>query len=146
MCIRDRVSSAVRHGRSLSLAIVDIDHFKRVNDRHGHLAGDAVLASVAAQLQGIARAGDTVARIGGEEFAWIMPETPTPVAFNVADRVRAAVDASVYGDTANLTISVGIAQLGDALTADALYLRAEAALYDAKRGGRNRTVRHTLSG
>ena len=75
-----------------------------------------------------------------------MPETPTPVAFSVADRVRAAVDASVYGDTTNLTISVGVAQLGDALTADALYLRADAALYDAKRGGRNRTVRHTLTG
>jgi diguanylate cyclase (GGDEF)-like protein len=145
-CLAAEVSSAVRHERSLSLAIVDIDHFKRVNDRHGHLAGDAVLASVAAQLQGIARSGDTVARIGGEEFAWIMPETPTPVAFNVADRVRAAVDASVYGDTTNLTISVGIAQLGDALTADALYIRADAALYDAKRGGRNRTVGHTLTG
>ena len=145
-CLAAEVSSSIRHGRSLSLAIVDIDHFKRVNDRHGHLAGDAVLASVAAQLQGIARGGDTVARIGGEEFAWIMPETPTPVAFNVADRVRAAVDASVYGDTTNLTISVGVAQLGDALTADALYVRADAALYDAKRGGRNRTVRHMLTG
>ena len=69
-----------------------------------------------------------------------------PIAFNVADRFRAAVDASVYGDTKDLTISVGIAQLGDALTADALYLRADAALYDAKRGGRNRMVRHTLTG
>ncbi len=88
------VSRAIRHGRALALAIIDIDHFKRVNDRHGHLAGDAVLSDVARQLSALARDGDIVARIGGEEFAWIMPETPSPVAFDVADRVRAAVAAT----------------------------------------------------
>jgi diguanylate cyclase (GGDEF)-like protein len=136
------VSRAVRHGRSLALAIIDIDHFKRVNDRRGHLAGDGVLTDVAAQLNNLARGGDTVARIGGEEFAWIMPETMFPVAFDVADRVRAAIAATDYEDAAGLTISVGIAELGDAVTGDALYARADTALFHAKRAGRNRTVRH----
>jgi len=134
------VSRAIRHGRALSLAIIDIDHFKRVNDRHGHLAGDAVLTDVAGQLSALARDGDTVARIGGEEFAWIMPETPSPVAFDVADRVRAAVAATNHGDTTDLTISVGIADLGDALTADGLYRRADTALFHAKGSGRNQTI------
>jgi diguanylate cyclase (GGDEF)-like protein len=136
------VSRAVRHGRSLALAIIDIDHFKRVNDRRGHLAGDGVLTDVAAQLNALARGGDTVARIGGEEFAWIMPETMFPVAFDVADRVRAAIAATDYEDAAGLTISVGIAELGDAVTGDGLYARADTALFHAKRAGRNRTVRH----
>jgi len=136
------VSRAVRHGRSLALAIIDIDHFKRVNDRHGHLAGDAVLTDVAGQLSALARSGDTVARIGGEEFAWIMPETRFPVAFDVADRVRAAIAASDHDDATDLTISVGISDLGDAVTGDGLYARADTALLHAKRSGRNRTVRH----
>ena len=134
------VSRAIRHGRALALAIIDIDHFKRVNDRHGHLAGDAVLSDVARQLSALARDGDIVARIGGEEFAWIMPETPSPVAFDVADRVRAAVAATDHGDTTDLTISVGIADLGDALTADGLYRRADTALFHAKGSGRNQTI------
>jgi diguanylate cyclase (GGDEF)-like protein len=126
----------------LTLAIVDIDHFKRVNDVHGHSAGDAVLTEVADQLQALARGGDAVARIGGEEFAWIMPETNLPVAFDVAERVREAIAATDYGDATEVTISVGISELGDATSGDALYKRADAALYEAKRSGRNRTVRH----
>jgi len=137
----EEVSRAIRHARPLSLAIIDIDHFKNINDRHGHQAGDAALTDVAHHLRSLARTGDLVARIGGEEFAWIMPETDIDAALVAAERGRAAVGARDRGEIA-LTISVGVSGLADVATGAALYAHADTALLHAKRSGRNRIVRH----
>jgi diguanylate cyclase (GGDEF)-like protein len=133
------LSRARRHGRPLALAVFDIDHFKRTNDVLGHVAGDAVLESIARTLQDAARRGDVIARLGGEEFGWLMPETDLDAAVLAADRARRAVrDATHPGGTPQ-TISAGVHALTTDVTgAEALYAAADAALYAAKRGGRDR--------
>jgi two-component system cell cycle response regulator len=126
-----------------AVLMVDIDFFKRVNDTHGHPAGDAVLREVASRIARHVRAFDLVARYGGEEFVVVMPETPLPVASMVAERLRSTVagKAIALGDGAGdlkATISIGIAitrEGGD--SAAALLQRADKALYQAKAGGRN---------
>lgn len=126
-----------RTGRPLSLVMCDIDHFKAVNDRLGHPAGDAVLRRVATALRGAVRDVDTVGRRGGEEFAVVLPETGGPEAFAVAERMRKAVrDSGSHGGLA-VTGSFGVAvrHPGRELAAD-----ADRALYHAKSGGRDRTV------
>ena len=90
--LRAEVERARRHGRELSVVVIDIDHFKLVNDEHGHLTGDATLRAVAEKLREHARAIDVIARIGGEEFAWLMPQTGMPGA-RVAERIGALRDA-----------------------------------------------------
>jgi diguanylate cyclase (GGDEF)-like protein len=134
------VSAARRHERALSAAIVDIDHFKAVNDEHGHAAGDAVLAAVAAAMREHIRAEDQLGRLGGEEFLALLPDVDAPAAAAAAEKLRAEVAAlTVRHDGAELavTISVGWANWdGDA--SEELLRRADAALYEAKRGGRDR--------
>lgn len=138
-----------RYGRALSVLMIDIDLFKRVNDRHGHPAGDAVLAQTAAILESSLRESDVIARYGGEEFAVLLPETATGGAEHVAEKLRAAVEAQEFtaktaaGDAAlRITVSIGVASMPDAGIRDAqsLVARADEALYAAKRGGRNRWV------
>jgi diguanylate cyclase (GGDEF)-like protein len=137
--LEEELSRAHRHDRPLSLAIFDIDHFKRTNDRFGHAAGDEVLASVARTLKAAARRGDVVARLGGEEFGWLMPETDLDAAAVAADRARAAVADTVHPHARRQTISAGVHALGPgAADAAALYAAADAALYAAKHGGRDR--------
>jgi diguanylate cyclase (GGDEF)-like protein len=133
---------SARHGRSLSLAIFDIDHFKSVNDTHGHPAGDGVLADVAARLAGCVRRGEMVARTGGEEFCWIMPETDGAGAFEAAERARRRIAGSPFAHVGTLTISAGVCSREE-LDGRGLDLigAADQALYDSKRGGRNRTTR-----
>lgn len=130
--------------RSLGLLIADIDHFKRVNDRHGHLAGDHVLRDLAAILRRATRPGDSACRYGGEEFATILPDTPEPAVFRLAERLRAAVAAFHFrfGELSlPLTVSVGGAVLDRGMTEpNELVVRADEALYAAKEGGRNRVV------
>ena len=128
----------------LSLAILDIDFFKRINDRHGHDVGDVVLREVAATLQRHIRKSDLLARIGGEEFALVMLGTEPPGAWVVLDRLRIAVAAlriPAGGQDIGCTISIGIT---DRVETDhewpTLYKRADQALYDAKERGRNRVV------
>ena len=138
------LSRARRAARPISLLAFDIDFFKSVNDRFGHPGGDAVLKAFAATLKRETRASDIVARLGGEEFAILLPEASGEVAFNVAERIRLAVAASsvAYGDVEiRVTVSVGLAQTTETLaTMEALIAAADAALYEAKRSGRNRTV------
>lgn len=142
---RDERAFAERHGRPLALLIGDIDWFKKVNDTWGHVAGDRVLVEVARALMELRRRGDTVARIGGEEFGVILPETDLPEAARVAERLRERIDALRFdagfrGDPYGVTMSFGAAAVaaGEALTAEALYDRADTAMYAAKRAGRNR--------
>lgn len=136
---------ALSSNRSLATLMVDIDHFKSVNDTYGHATGDEVLKHVVGSIINSVRPSDLVVRLGGEEFCVIMPETTIQLAQMVADRLRAKIAATpvpVTGtdDGLNVTVSIGVAQStganGD--TQHALFERADAALYRAKNGGRNR--------
>ena len=139
--LQTEIIRAGRSGEALCLAIVDIDHFKRVNDRHGHPAGDAVLAAAAVKMRAAVRAGDILGRIGGEEFAILMPSTSAQGATTVCERLRAAVEngpVDVAGTIGvPVTVSTGIAQLGPEEQGESLISRADKALYDAKTSGRN---------
>jgi diguanylate cyclase (GGDEF)-like protein len=101
------VQRARRHGDPLSLVIIDLDHFKRVNDVHGHLAGDGVLVETAGRLAALARAEDTVARIGGEEFAWLLPECDAREAWVAGERARRAIADTPFPGVGRLTMSGG---------------------------------------
>lgn len=129
---------AARHRRRLALVLIDVDHFKDVNDRHGHLAGDATLAEVAERLRGAARTGDLLARVGGEEFGWLLPETSAEAARLVADRARRLVSARAVPGVGPVTVSAGVAELRGPGDPRDLYRRADDALYRAKRLGRDR--------
>ena len=141
--LADELSRARRHRQPLALLMLDIDHFKRVNDQYGHPAGDDVIRSLAQQCIAAARQIDVVARLGGEEFAILLPGANLDQAVQVAERLRALVGNVEVdgpdGQTIRYTVSVGAAQLSDAdLDHQQLIARADAALYDAKYGGRNR--------
>jgi diguanylate cyclase (GGDEF)-like protein len=136
------VARAQRYGRDLSLVLMDLDHFKAVNDRHGHQAGDHVLVRFAQLLSAHSRDGELVARIGGEEFAWLMPETDQHGAYVAAERVRDALDNTLFEDTGKITLSAGVCSIDDAGDADTLVREADRALYRAKGGGRNMTFLH----
>ncbi len=140
------VDVATRSGRPLSLAIVDTDRFKSVNDRFGHPAGDEILKDVARVLRESARKSDLVARIGGEEYAILMPETDAAGALVVAERMRAALEASKHPTVPELkdekiTASFGVATLGEGRERlEELTAGADAALYASKTSGRNRVT------
>jgi two-component system, cell cycle response regulator len=140
------LSYAARHGTPLSLMIIDVDHFKKVNDTHGHLAGDAVLKCVAALLRRTVRPEDVVARYGGEEFVIVMRGTPARAAMILADRLREAVSAEAIdfeGTAIKVTSSAGVASLaccGATRDRATLLGAADRRLYAAKQGGRNRVI------
>ena len=140
---RERLGSdaarARRTGFPVSLVIVDLDRFKRVNDTWGHQAGDGVLREVARRLQAIARRGDLPARIGGEELAWLLPDTGLPAARDAAERLRRAIGEVPIPPVGTVTASLGVAELGPG-GPDDLVRRADAALYRAKEGGRDACV------
>ena len=131
---------ARRGKRSLGVLMLDIDHFKIVNDTHGHLVGDAVLAQLAGVVREIVRDSDVCARYGGEEFAVIAHETGLDGAMRLAGRIRTAVEASAFPNGLNLTVSIGVAATDDPERFGELFERADGALYDAKRQGRNRVI------
>ena len=128
---------ARRHHNSIAFMMVDIDHFKQVNDTYGHLNGDAVLAELAQILVSGARESDVCARYGGEEFALILHETTESGARVLAERIRAKVAAATFPGGLKLTISVGVAATHEAALFTQLIDRADQALYAAKQGGRN---------
>ncbi|MDP2366753.1 GGDEF domain-containing protein [Rhodoferax sp.] len=126
-----------RHGRSTALLLMDLDHFKAINDTRGHQAGDQVLIRFVDIVNGLLRRGDELGRFGGEEFVALLPETALPDALMVAERIRAACEA----DTVQLgcTVSIGVSSYQtSADTTDSLLARADAAMYRAKAAGRNR--------
>jgi diguanylate cyclase (GGDEF)-like protein/PAS domain S-box-containing protein len=139
--LAEQVALAGSRGTSLSAVVLDIDHFKRINDTHGHLTGDAVLAEVAARLRGVARAKEIVARFGGEEFVWLLPDTDGAEALQAAERARKAIASEPFGQAGFLTISAGVCEQRDA-AARSLLDCADRALYAAKDAGRNRTSRY----
>jgi diguanylate cyclase (GGDEF)-like protein/PAS domain S-box-containing protein len=140
----EAIRLARRYSHPLSLLMLDLDHFKRVNDTHGHQVGDLVLKALVQLAWQTLRKVDVLGRIGGEEFAILMPETDAEQAFQVAERLRQAVDAAKVpfnGGSVRFTVSIGVATLTDGDTSIGVLLsRADGALYEAKRTGRNRVV------
>ncbi len=135
------VERASRGGRPLSLLLIDIDHFKQINDRCGHQAGDLALARVASALAGELRQIETVARIGGEEFAVLLPDTGEHGAFVAAQRLRGKVAAAAGEGGSQLTVSIGVASIPThASDGEALVQAADRALYAAKSLGRDRAA------
>ncbi len=149
--MKEEMARACRDGRSLVCMMLDVDHFKRVNDNWGHAAGDSVLRELAQRIDAEVRASDVAARFGGEEFVILLPRTTSAEGQHLAERIRNAVAAVPFdlpgGDRVPVTVSIGIAEfrpgaghadlksLGEALIA-----RADVALYAAKAAGRDRVV------
>ncbi len=131
---------AQRHHRPLSIIFFDIDHFKEINDKHGHLVGDRILRQVAKVVLEKVRSIDTLARWGGEEFMLISPETGRDEACQVAERLRQNIEQRFVRNPIRVTASFGIAQLQENDDLNALYRRADDKLYEAKSAGRNRVA------
>lgn len=144
--LREEFRRAQRYDDALSLILLDLDHFKSVNDRFGHLTGDAVLREVAAALQRSVRETDLVARYGGEEFAVLLPRTHLAGALTVAERIAREVAALPLGEDGSLRVTASLGLSGfphrSVLTAEQLVLTADEALYTAKREGRNKICLH----
>ncbi len=136
---------AAQEAKPLSLLVLDIDFFKKVNDTHGHDAGDEILRALAARMRRAVRSVDMVCRLGGEEFVIVMPDTAIDIAAKVAERVRRSVEAEPFtvkeGQVAiPVTISIGIADRGFDANPDFLFKSADKALYESKSSGRNRVT------
>jgi diguanylate cyclase (GGDEF)-like protein len=146
-CFDRTLLEAIRHrkdgGGQVALLLVDVDHFKRVNDTHGHDVGDEVLRAVAGRLRHAVRGEDLPARVGGEEFAIILKDATLDGAVATAERARRALEGSLIragGKDLAITASIGVAAHDSEESALSLYRRADRALYDAKQNGRNRAV------
>ncbi len=143
--LAEQVERFQRYGQGFAVALLDIDHFKLINDTHGHSGGDDVLVRVAAALREASRASDIVVRWGGEEFLFIFPGTDIGQAAGIVERFRnhlpsAPVTVRTSGVEVPVTISGGVAQCEKGDTADGLVARADDALYKAKQAGRNRLL------
>jgi len=138
------IARSDRTGRSLALLVLDIDHFKAVNDRFGHPAGDAVLRKVAAELERSARRMDVPARVGGEEFVVLLPETDSDGGYLVAERIRHAVRHAFPRERHKVTVTVGVACYpGDACDSESLFRAADIALLAGKNAGRDCSVAYS---
>ncbi|MCB9896504.1 MAG: diguanylate cyclase [Planctomycetes bacterium] len=144
--LEEEIERARRYGRDLAVALIDIDHFKRINDTLGHHAGDDVLVAVSASLAGISRQSDCVIRWGGEEFLFVFPETDGDEAAAIVERFRQHLqDNPIHvsagdGTDVPVTISGGVSELQIGDTLESLVDRADKGLYEAKEGGRNRLL------
>lgn len=137
------IARSRRYSSPLSMAMLDIDHFKKLNDTHGHQAGDYVLEHVAGTIASIVRREQLIARYGGEEFALVLPELDAEQVRGFCESVRQRVAAESYlfeDKTLRVTISIGAAMLDETMERDELIQAADAMLYEAKRGGRNRVM------
>ncbi len=140
--LEKELARATRHRRPLSLCIIDIDLFKKINDNHGHIEGDGVLRRIADAIRAHARIEDVAARIGGEEFAVLFPETDVASAHGICERMRQSVRDIPFRlgeDQQTITVSIGIAGLREGDTCGTLMQRADQALYQAKDNGRDMT-------
>jgi len=131
---------AKRGKQKLSLAIIDIDHFKKLNDKYGHLTGDLVLKELAKTLQKNTRRYDVLARFGGEEFVVLLPETPSRAARIVIGRMRKALSKNPRLKRYRVAVSVGLTEYKNKDTIQRMIKRADKALYSAKKTGRDRVV------
>jgi diguanylate cyclase (GGDEF)-like protein len=134
------VARAHRYDRRLSLVVFDLDDFKEVNDKIGHLAGDAVLAEAAERLRGVVRSADVACRVGGDEFAVILPESSLEDADQLYRRIQSAVSSRPIGQAGKLYLSAGVAELKAEDDAVTVFQRADQALYRAKNAGKGRLV------
>jgi diguanylate cyclase (GGDEF)-like protein/PAS domain S-box-containing protein len=141
--LRSEVERARRRERSLALVLMDLDHFKRVNDAHGHQVGDRVLQRAAGILASETRVSEMIARVGGEEFAMILPEADADEAMRAAERVRRAIAVADFPTIGRMTMSAGVCLFEHARNAEDLYRLADGALYLAKHHGRDTVVRYT---
>jgi diguanylate cyclase (GGDEF)-like protein len=133
-----------RYGRPLALIYLDLDDFKKVNDAHGHATGDAVLRLVADAMRSAVRQADVVGRLGGDEFGVLMPETDGSVAHSVANRLAAGI-RTVFRGTPSVTASIGVVAVsGTEAGSDDLLRKADQAMYEAKRAGKDRVVQVTM--
>ncbi len=141
----DEVNRLKRYGRKFSLIMLDIDHFKAINDNYGHLCGDQVLRNISGLLGKHKRAVDVIARYGGEEFCCLLPETSLEEAEIVAERIRTTVEKAVFlyeDSNINVTVSLGLTEAKDpSLSLEDILKKADDALYQAKKGGRNQVVK-----
>ncbi len=149
-CLRSEFARARRYGQPLSVALLDVDYFKAVNDTHGHQAGDAVLCHLVARIEGLIRTSDVAGRYGGEEFMLILPNTDLNGAVRVAERLRRDIHehpAMHNGGSMPFTVSVGVAALGSHTRGhEALVKEADIALYQAKSRGRDQVCVCPLAG
>ncbi|UZE06380.1 GGDEF domain-containing protein [Pseudomonas corrugata] len=139
--LEHEVAQWQRHGNSLLLAMLDLDHFKRINDNYGHLAGDRVLKIIATVLRKRLRGSDFIARFGGEEFVLLVPDTPLASGAKLAEVLRAAIEACPFhfkGEPVTITVSMGMTAFKPGEHSDLVLKRADQALYRAKSAGRNR--------
>jgi two-component system cell cycle response regulator len=142
--LRSAASLSRRHDTTFSVLMIDVDHFKQVNDTQGHTAGDAVLVEIAARIREAVRIEDVVARWGGEEFLVVLPSTDIDGAWTLGDRIRkdvAAEPVTFPSCSISVTVSVGCASWRSGETEDRIVSRADDALYAAKEAGRDRTER-----
>jgi diguanylate cyclase (GGDEF)-like protein len=141
-CLEDEIARSKRYKLPLSLLYLDIDKFKEFNDMFGHPAGDEAIQQVSRIIETFTRPSDFVARVGGEEFAVILPCTDAQGAFIMAERLRLGVESSIWTKR-QITVSIGLAQMSDILENSTNFTNAaDKALYDAKRSGRNRVSRN----
>jgi diguanylate cyclase (GGDEF)-like protein len=143
MRIREEISRSNRFGHAFSLLMIDIDAFKKLNDRFGHPKGDQTLHALGALMRSMSREGDVPCRVGGEEFAFILPETIKADALSFAERFRRGVEASIMAPDGSypLTVSIGLAAFPeDGKSTEEIVWAADEALYTSKRGGRNRVT------
>lgn len=137
----EEIARSHRHGNPLSVMLIDLDHFKRVNDTWGHLQGDQVLAEFAGLCHRMLREEDVIGRLGGEEFAVVLPLTPRVASLPLAERLRSTVAGHDFGISAGqVTASIGLAEYRLGESRDTLLDRADRSLYAAKHQGRNRVV------
>jgi len=141
---REEVERALARSAPMVFLMVDLDHFKQVNDTYGHLVGDVVLREIAALIRGSVREMDLVGRVGGEEFGVVLPEAGMDLGTQIAERIRRTIEAApirAYDEEIHITVSVGVALCpGQARNPGELIEKADQAMYQAKGMGRNRTV------
>jgi two-component system, cell cycle response regulator len=139
------IEIASQRGAPLTMMVLDIDHFKRVNDTYGHDVGDLILKDFAAQLQEIFRGGDLLCRLGGEEFVVVMPDVDMNQAARIAERARRITESREFivkgtAGSVSITASIGLAEWREKWDSAELYRRADRALYLSKAAGRNRVT------
>ncbi|QJR82709.1 diguanylate cyclase [Alteromonas pelagimontana] len=141
--IEQELSRMTRHGRPISIVIVDVDHFKNINDTYGHDNGDVVLTKISEIFRKWIRRQDSVGRWGGEEFIFVLPETPETNGKLLADKVRSALEGTfinIQGNDIQVTASFGVCEINKEITLDRALRQADKALYQAKKEGRNCVV------